>query len=107
MFNFYKSLAWSHVFTRAIFKWIQVKLPFVMIVIFLASLIIPATRNVLADTNPQSLPFSQNWSNTGLITTDDNWTGVPGIVGYRGDALTSSTGTDPQTILADGTTTPV
>ncbi|MFY9224323.1 MAG: Calx-beta domain-containing protein [Blastocatellia bacterium] len=51
----------------------------------------------------QTLPFSQNWSNTGLITTDDNWNNVPGIVGYRGDDLTANTGTDPQTILGEGT----
>jgi hypothetical protein len=62
---------------------------------------------VQADNTPQSLPFSQNWSNTGLITAANDWSGVPGIVGYRGDALTGSTGTDPQTIVVDGTGTPV
>ncbi|MGH9882365.1 MAG: hypothetical protein ACRD6N_13090, partial [Pyrinomonadaceae bacterium] len=62
---------------------------------------------VLADSAPQSLPFAQDWSNTALITTDDDWSGVPGIVGHRGDDLTTATGTDPQTILADGTGTPV
>ena len=56
---------------------------------------------VAADTAPQSLPFAQDWTNTGLITADDDWAGVPGIVGYRGDSLTASTGTDPQTLLAD------
>lgn len=62
---------------------------------------------LVADTTPQTLPFSQNWSNTGLITTNDNWDGVSGIIGYRGDDLTTATGTDPQTILADGSNTPV
>ena len=57
---------------------------------------------VKADTNPQPLPFSQNWSNVNLITTDDNWSGVPGIIGYRGDDLTAATGADPRTIQADG-----
>jgi hypothetical protein len=52
-------------------------------------------------------PFTQNWTNTGLITTNDNWSGVPSIIGYRGDALTTSAGTDPQTILADGASTPL
>ena len=52
-------------------------------------------------------PFTQDWSNTGLITTDDNWDNVPSIVGYRGDDLTTATGTDPQTVVADGTSTPV
>ncbi|OQW86009.1 MAG: hypothetical protein BWK72_19375 [Rhodoferax ferrireducens] len=53
----------------------------------------------VADTTPQALPFSQNWSSAGLISADDDWSGVPGIVGYRGDNLTASTGTDPQTLL--------
>jgi hypothetical protein len=43
--------------------------------------------------------FSQNWSNTGLITTDDIWTGVPSIQGFRGDGLAASTAVDPRTIL--------
>src|SRR5713101_7769284 len=60
-----------------------------------------------ADSTPQTLPFSQNWTNAGQITTDDNWNGVPGIIGYRGDGLTGSTGTDPRTILVDGTNTPI
>ncbi len=56
---------------------------------------------------PQTLPFSQNWSNASLITTNNDWSGVPGIIGYRGDDLTLLTGTDPQTIIADGSATPV
>ena len=50
---------------------------------------------------PQPLPFTQDWTNTGLITADDDWSGVPGIVGYRGDNFTAATNTDPQTLLAD------
>jgi len=53
-----------------------------------------------ADTVYQGLPFTQNWTNIGLITADDNWAGVPGITGYRGDNLTGATGTDPQTLTA-------
>lgn len=64
------------------------------------------TSPVLADNVPQSLPFSQSWSNTGLITTTDDWSGVSGIIGYRGDNLVSSTNVDPQTVLADGSATP-
>jgi uncharacterized protein len=60
-----------------------------------------------ADTTPQTLPFSQSWTNTGLITANDNWSGVAGIIGYRGDDLTTVTATDPQTITADGSATPV
>jgi predicted extracellular nuclease len=60
-----------------------------------------------ADNTPQALPFAQDWTNIGLITANDDWSGVPGITGYRGDELTSATGVDPQTITADGTTSPV
>jgi DNA/RNA endonuclease G (NUC1) len=56
-----------------------------------------------ADSTAQNLPFSQNWTNTGLITTNDNWNGVPGIIGYRGDGLVSSTGVNPQTVLTEST----
>lgn len=53
-----------------------------------------------ADTTPQPPPLSQNWTNTNLITANDDWSGVPGIVGYEGDNLTTVEGTDPQTITA-------
>ncbi len=51
----------------------------------------------------QTLPFTQNWTNTGLITTNDDWSGVPGIVGYLGDidAAGAVTNVDPRTLLAD------
>ena len=60
-----------------------------------------------ADLVAQPVPLMQNWSNTALITVNDDWSGVPGIIGYRGDSLTGTTGTDPQTIVADGSATPV
>jgi len=47
--------------------------------------------------------FSQNWTNTGLITTNNDWTGVPSIIGYRGDDITNTTAVDPQTLLGEGT----
>ena len=59
---------------------------------------------VLQVVNGEPLPFGQNWSNTNLINADDEWGGVPGIVGYRGDGLASGTGADPQTVLTEGTT---
>lgn len=55
----------------------------------------------------QPLPFLQNWSNTNLISTTDDWSNVPGIVGYRGDNLTGAIGADPQTITDDGSATPI
>ena len=57
----------------------------------------------LADNAYQTLPFMQDWSNVGLITADDNWSGAPGIIGYRGDNATAGGGVDPQTITFDDT----
>ncbi|MBN4005233.1 DUF4347 domain-containing protein [Nostoc sp. LPT] len=51
--------------------------------------------------------FLQDWSNTNLINTDDDWSNLPSIRGFRGDALVSSMGTNPQTVVADGSATPV
>lgn len=43
--------------------------------------------------------FFQDWSNTGLITADDNWAGVPSITGYLGDIDSGSTSdVDPRTL---------
>ena len=53
-----------------------------------------------ADNTPQTLPFAQNWSDTGLIAANDSWSGVPGIEGFRGDGLVAGTAADPQAILA-------
>lgn len=47
--------------------------------------------------------LTQDWSNLGLITTSDSWTGVPSIMGFRGDDLTGATGTDPTTITGAST----
>lgn len=52
-------------------------------------------------------PLIQNWNDTSQITTNDDWSGLFSIQGFRGDGLTSSIGADPQTILADGQTTPL
>ena len=52
-------------------------------------------------------PYTQNWADTGLITADDDWEKVPGIVGRRGDGLTDTAGTDPRTVVSDGSGTPV
>ncbi|HEY1043056.1 MAG TPA: Ig-like domain-containing protein, partial [Telluria sp.] len=47
--------------------------------------------------------FFQDWSNTGLIVTSDVWDGVPSIMGYRGDGMTSSTSQNASAVLGDGT----
>ncbi|MFE1600533.1 choice-of-anchor I family protein [Methylobacterium sp. ID0610] len=49
--------------------------------------------------------FSQTWSDAGLITGNDDWSKVAGIVGYRGDDVTAAVGADPQTLTGDGTVT--
>ena len=54
---------------------------------------------VQANNTAQTPPFSQNWTTTTLITANDNWSGVPGIEGFLGQDITTSTGTDPQTLL--------
>jgi hypothetical protein len=54
-----------------------------------------------------TLPFAQPWSDTALISRDDDWAGAAGVVGYRGDGLTSAAGTDPRVVVADGSGTPV
>jgi hypothetical protein len=74
------------------------------ITVLAAAVLAPAAA---ADPAAQKLPFAQAWSNASLITADDDWTNVPGLVGYRGDGLTAKAGEDPQAILADGSTTPL
>ena len=78
-----------------------------VILAVLTSALIGVPAVSLADSAAQTVPFTQNWSNSALITLDDDWSGVPGIVGYRGDALVASTGVDPQTVVSDGSGTPV
>ena len=68
------------------------------------------TANVAPANNTyQTLPFAQDWSNTSLITVNDDWSAVPGVLGYLGDYLPSSspTAVDPQTIITDTTFTAI
>ncbi len=71
----------------------------------IAASLMAATVPAFADATYQTLPFAQNWSDIGMITGDDNWSGVPGIIGYRGDDITAATGVNPQTLLGEGTIT--
>lgn len=64
----------------------------------------PAQADVSTKIN--AYPYTQDWSNAALITLANDWSGVTGVQGYRGDALSASAGTDPQTVLADGSATP-
>ncbi len=46
--------------------------------------------------------YTQDWSNTALITTNDVWPDGP-VIGYRGDDIITATAVDPQTVLGVGT----
>jgi predicted extracellular nuclease len=46
--------------------------------------------------------YAQDWSNAGLITTNDTWPDGA-VIGYRGDDITTTIGADPQTVLGVGT----
>lgn len=52
--------------------------------------------------------FTQDWSNAGLITADNDWSGVASITGYRGDDMVTATGVNPSTNAAilNGATNP-
>ena len=52
-----------------------------------------ATYHVLSNGS-----FSQDWSDTLLISSNDDWSNVPSIIGYRGDNITTGIGVDPQTL---------
>ena len=62
---------------------------------------VSADKRESATNTPQALPFSQNWTNVGLITANDDWSGVPGIVGFLGNYdAASPTNIDPRGLLA-------
>ena len=53
--------------------------------------------------NLGSSDLLQDWSNLGLITSNNDWSGVPSIMGFRGDGLLSGTGVDPRTVTGTST----
>jgi uncharacterized protein len=67
------------------------------------SALLTFSHSAQADSVAQPLPFALDWSNPALLAVNDNWGSVPGVMGYRGDNLTSVTGIDPQTVLGTGT----
>jgi hypothetical protein len=52
-----------------------------------------------ANATAQTMPLSQSWTSTGLLSANDDWAAVPGIEGFLGQDLTTATGTDPRTLL--------
>lgn len=75
--------------------------------ILTALAVVGTVAAAMADEVPQKLPFVQDWSNAALITQENDWSGVPGFVGYRGDKLAAKPGVNPQTITSDGNSTPL
>src|SRR4029453_14630749 len=75
----------------------------ILTLLALSPLTLRLLRPAYADSTAKTVLFPQDWRNAGLITTNDNWSGVPGIVGFRGDGLTGATGANPQTIVAEST----
>lgn len=45
--------------------------------------------------------FFQDWSNGALIGSNDDWSQVPSILGYRTGDVTSATGVDARTVTTD------
>jgi hypothetical protein len=71
--------------------------------LFLAVTSHPQTGH--ADASYQMLPFMQDWSNTSLLSANDDWSSVPGVVGYLGDdASSSEPGRDPTSVIAGDVT---
>src|SRR5258706_12054319 len=70
-----------------------------LVALLLLASALAITPPTQANSTTQTLPFSQNWINAALITTDDDWASVPGIVGFLGQNITTAIGADPQTLL--------
>ncbi|MCP9495296.1 MAG: DUF4394 domain-containing protein, partial [Pyrinomonadaceae bacterium MAG19_C2-C3] len=65
----------------------------------LSSVITPTAHADMNYFNLAGGNFSQDWSNTELITINDDWSGVPSITGFLGNVTGNVMGVDPQTIL--------
>jgi hypothetical protein len=74
-------------------------------VLYFLDVVVKANTTYFALT--PGVPLTQNWNDTSLISANDNWTGVPSIMGYRGDDVAVVTqDIDPQTVLADYSSVP-
>jgi hypothetical protein len=83
------------------------RLPRPLILLCALSAAVAPAVTARADTTYQPLPFSQDWSNTALLNAPDNWSQVPGIVGYLGENVFDSTpGRLARTIVGDSASVP-
>lgn len=55
-----------------------------------------------ADDSYQPLTFFQDWSDTGIIFANADWSNVAGMRGFSGSELTNGTAVDPRLLLAAG-----
>ena len=79
--------------------------PQVLLTLVLLTLLVGS--QLRADETALKLPVTENWSDVSRITKDNDWSAVPGFLGYRGDKLAGKPGMSPQAIVADGLSTPV
>ena len=49
----------------------------------------PPAAQADVSTKIATFPYSQDWSNGGLITVNNDWSGVTGIQGYLGQDITT------------------
>lgn len=67
---------------------------------FLLAIPMAWPRTAAADAGYQQIPFTQDWSNTAMIQVDDDWSGVPGVIGFYGyTPRTGQQNLDPRTLL--------
>ena len=71
--------------------------------LLLLALVVPQVR---ADEKALKPPVVEDWSDGSRVAKDNDWSAVPGFIGYRGDKLAGKPGMNPQTIVADGLATP-
>ena len=79
-------------------RFLVLRAPLVCLVALLLAASAPRANDI-----PQSLPFTQDWTDEAVIPISDDWLSVPGVIGYRGDGLTTATGVDPQSVVGVGT----
>ncbi|HEX5059084.1 MAG TPA: hypothetical protein VFV99_06975, partial [Kofleriaceae bacterium] len=70
-------------------------------VVIAAALLAP--RIGAANSTPELLYFNQPWTDTWRTYYNDDWSYVPGVVGFLGQDLTTTPGEDPQLLVGEST----